>query len=294
MSDDFIYDAFISYSHRDKDWVRGELLLRLEREGIKVCIDFRDFEPGAPSVLEMERAVKESRKTFLVLTPAYLESEWTEFEGILLQTLDPANRKRRLIPLLKERCELPLRINAFTHVDFTEDGGAPWSRLIAALKPPAPQRKKKSRPTRDDWLLVHPYPMPPNFTGRAAERQMLSGWLEGNGPPLFVLRALGGFGKSALVWHWLLHDVEPGRWPRILWWSFYEPRATFDAFLTETLAYLGVDPKQLGPREQVKALLVALRQPGILLVLDGFERELRAFAGMGACVPGGRGGRSSG
>ncbi len=108
--------------------------------------------------------------------------------------------------------------------------------------------------------------MPPNFTGRAAEREMLTGWLAADGDhPLLVLRALGGFGKSALAWHWLLHDVDPARWPRVVWWSFYEGDASFDRFLEETLAYLGADPRGLGPRQQADELLRCLHQPGTLL-----------------------------
>ena len=51
----------------------------------------------------------------------------------------------------------------------------------------------------DYWALKHPYPMPPNFTGRIAERALLTHWLkEDSENRLFILRALGGFGKSAL------------------------------------------------------------------------------------------------
>ncbi len=79
--------------------------------------------------------------------------------------------------------------------------------------------------------------------------------------PLLVVRALGGFGKSALAWHWLLHDVDPRRWPRVVWWSFYEGDASFDRFLAETLAYLGVDPRYLGPRQQADELLRRCTSP---------------------------------
>lgn len=129
------YDAFISYSHRDKEWVHGWLLTRLEEAGLRVCVDFRDFEPGASSITEMERAVLQSRKTLLLLTPDYLASEWAEFENILASTLDPAARQRRVIPLLLKRCELPLRIRAVTYLDFTSlDHEFQLQRLLAAIR----------------------------------------------------------------------------------------------------------------------------------------------------------------
>jgi hypothetical protein len=134
----FRYDVFISYSHRDQDWVRGDLLKKLEAGGLQVCIDFRDFEVGAPSVKEMVRAVEASRKTLLVLTPAYLESDWTEFESSLVQTLDPANKRRRLIPLCKSRCQLPPEISYLTYVNFYEPQyvDIEWKKLLIALEEP--------------------------------------------------------------------------------------------------------------------------------------------------------------
>jgi len=43
----FEFDVFISYSSQDKEWVRGELLERVERAGVKAFIDFRDFTRGS-------------------------------------------------------------------------------------------------------------------------------------------------------------------------------------------------------------------------------------------------------
>ncbi|MDH4137814.1 MAG: toll/interleukin-1 receptor domain-containing protein, partial [Anaerolineae bacterium] len=241
-----------------------------------------------PSLVNMERAVEDSRYTLVVLTPAWVESEWTEFESLLVGTADPAGRRRKLIPLMLKSCRPPSRIAMLTWVDFTraDRQDIAWTQLLTALGAP-PVQEAPEEPTRAEWCLAHPYPMPPNFTGRAAEREMLSRWLGTDTQhPLLVLRALGGFGKSALGWHWLLHAVDPARWPRVVWWSFCEGDASFDGFLQETLAYLGVDPRGLGPRQQAEALLRLLHQPGILLLLDGFERALRAYSGMDAAYRG--------
>ena len=76
------YDVFISYSSHDADWARGDLLARLEGAGLRVCIDFRDFKPGAPSISEMVRGITTSRKTLIILTPEYITSAWCEIEGL--------------------------------------------------------------------------------------------------------------------------------------------------------------------------------------------------------------------
>jgi hypothetical protein len=54
-------------------------------------IDFRDSTRGALSIAECERGVVKCRKTLAVLTPGYIESEWTKIEAAMAQTLSPAN-----------------------------------------------------------------------------------------------------------------------------------------------------------------------------------------------------------
>jgi tetratricopeptide (TPR) repeat protein len=146
---EFDYDVFISYSSRDKEWVRGDLLRGIEKVGLRAFIDFRDFQRGAPSIKEMERGVSTCRKTLLVLTPDYIESGWCEIENIMSQTLDPANRDLRVIPLLKAPCKRPLRIDALAHVDFTDgaDFDIAWHQLLTALDALPERPAEKAIPT---------------------------------------------------------------------------------------------------------------------------------------------------
>ena len=129
------YDVFVSYSHTDQAWVHNELLPRLEAAGLKVIIDDRDFEIGVPSLVNMERAVETSRHTLIVLTPAWIQSEWAEFESLLVVTADPAARRRKLIPLLLKPCALPSRISILTYADFTDlaKREGEITRLLGAL-----------------------------------------------------------------------------------------------------------------------------------------------------------------
>jgi len=283
MTEEFRYDVFISYSHADEDWVVKTLLPRLEAAGLKVCIDYRDFDAGKPSIINMEDAVDQSRYTLLVLTPNWTGSDWTGFESVLVQTDDPLGRRQKMIPLMLEKCELPKRIKTLTYVDFTRPDRAEiaWTQLLTALGKP-PEAPTPDAPTSPTWFLKHPYGMPPNFTGRVDERAALTQWLDNDrAHPLRMLRALGGFGKSALAWHWITHDLDARCWPRLVWWGFYDER-DFTTFLGETLEYLRVDVGRLSVSQQVDALLQLLRQPGTLLILDGFERALRAYGSMSA------------
>ena len=123
LNGDSVYDVFLSYRQRepDKSWVRKTLLPKLEAEGIKACIDYRDFRLGAVLIEEMQRAVVQSRYSLAVLTPAYLQSNFTEFENVLAQHLGLEKSQRRLLAMMREECEPELRISAQLWLDMTDD-----------------------------------------------------------------------------------------------------------------------------------------------------------------------------
>jgi hypothetical protein len=114
------YDVFISYRRRDPDrtWVRTRLVPRLGLEGLRVCLDVESFRLGAPLVLEMGRAVESSTYTVAVLTPAYLESTFTELESVLAEHLGLEERERRLIVIMREftRPRLGMRARAWLNM----------------------------------------------------------------------------------------------------------------------------------------------------------------------------------
>jgi len=184
-------DVFISYSHTDRAWVQDWLLPRLEEAGLRVCIDSRDFEIGLPSLDNMERAAENSRHTLVVLTPAWVHSEWTNFEALLTQTNDPIGRRRRVLPLMLEDCDPPLRLSVLTYADFRnahhrEDQVA---RVVSAIRsekrnaqPAASSDISRvapatapSRPQGDHWAETQQYV----FAGRQCYNRR---W-----PPLYMV-----------------------------------------------------------------------------------------------------------
>jgi hypothetical protein len=171
---EYQYDVFISYSHADRVWVWDELLPRLEGTGLRVCIDDRDFEIGVPCLVNMERAVDNSRHTLLVLTPAWVESEWAEFESLLVGTSDPAGRKRRLLPLTLCPCQPPPRIAMLTYADFTQlhDHTNQFSRLLRQLL----STSTMARPPTEElppFIAGPPITHPRCFFGRKRELKRL-------------------------------------------------------------------------------------------------------------------------
>ena len=227
------YDVFISHSRADAGWVRDWLLPRLEGAGLRVCVDFRDFDLGRPSLVNMERAVDASRHTLLVLTPALVASEWAEFEALLTQTPDPAGRHRRLIPLLLHPCQPPDRIAMLTCADFTR--AEAWERelprVVAAIRDELrlPELGPKlGRLLEPASLTLHTVRAPvADFTGRDAEIAALLAHLSGDGAAALIsgIRGMGGVGKTELALvlaHWLaprypdaqlMFELQPGGQP---------------------------------------------------------------------------------
>jgi sulfatase modifying factor 1 len=156
----FTYDVFISYSHADEDWVCNTLLRRLEKAGLRVCIDYRDFVPGKPALINMQDAVNDSRFTLLIITPNWVKSEWALYESLLVRTKDPAGLQRRTIPLRLEVCDLPDFISNITWVDFTRPDRLEiaWTQLLTALGAPpihkAPPTVSKKAPRLAPTILT--------------------------------------------------------------------------------------------------------------------------------------------
>jgi hypothetical protein len=191
----YTYDLFISYNHVARAWVQSELLPRLEAAGLKVCIDYRDFEIGAPSLVNMEQAVKKSRHTLAVLTPGWVESEWCEFECLLANTTDPAGRKRKLLPLMLQPCELPLRLTSLTYADFTNpsEHSECFNRLLQQLQ------VKTVAKEISPFVAGPPITDPRHFFGREHELKRLLNLFKN--PPLQNAAIIGPrrSGKTSLL-----------------------------------------------------------------------------------------------
>lgn len=134
MAKKFTYDAFISYSNRDREFANS-LLIALEKRNLKIAIDYRDFRIGSPVIKEMERLIENSRYTITVLSPDYLVSNWTDFELLTASTADPAARLRKIIPVMHREVALPARLKHLTYLDFTKNFDTSLERLTKALSP---------------------------------------------------------------------------------------------------------------------------------------------------------------
>jgi tetratricopeptide (TPR) repeat protein len=278
---------FISYSSKDKKWVTEWLVPRLEGAGVEVCIDFRDFEIGGVSLHDMRDAVKECQWTILVITQNWIESEWTKFEALILQTQDPLNLKGRMLPLVLEKCSLPEELSIFTYADFREKNNreTELNRLLEQLK--LKVEKDKTGPIGPTTSLapekISTSKLPttgPHLFGRDVELKVLDeAWNHGE-IDVVTLVAWGGVGKTALVNHWLntMRKENYKGAQKVYAWSFYSQgaeegkQASADEFMQETLQWFGDDDPTLGSTvEKGRRLARLVKKQKTLLILDGME-----------------------
>ena len=248
--------------------------------------------------LEYATAIKLKKPCFLFLAP-----EDFPLPGILIE----CDAKRTRQGEFRRRAAQGVIRDTFTS---PEDLATRIVQAIYAwqMSTAKPGRPGGFLPLPPQPHFAHTYPLQENFTGRLRERHLLTEWLTGDRNVLSIV-AIGGMGKSALTWAWLQRDVlglplpgvresdgsdcrvpESARPEGVLWWSFYEREASFAAFVREALYYASngkADPAAYPSLyDQLKVLAALLAERRLLLVLDGFERELRAYAGLNAAYQG--------
>lgn len=150
-------------------------------------------------------------------------------------------------------------------------------------------------PRPPEAFVAHPYTLleTHRLVGRRPELDLLTDWVAKPDAEIYkshILNvvAVGGLGKSALTWKWF-NDIAPQEMSPLsgrLWWSFYESGATFENFVTRAFAYVTRRPLDEAQRipapDRETQLLAALDREPFLLVLDGLERVLIAYARMDA------------
>ncbi|NXU96722.1 TLR22 protein, partial [Cettia cetti] len=146
---DVCYDAFVSYSENDSDWVENTMVRELEQAcpPFRLCLHKRDFVPGKWIVDNIIDSIEKSRKTLFVLSEHFVQSEWCKYEldfshfrlfdenndAAILVLLEPIQSKA--IP--KRFCKLRKIMNTKTYLEWPageEQQQVFWFNLKVALR----------------------------------------------------------------------------------------------------------------------------------------------------------------
>lgn len=105
---DKLFDAFLTYSSKDEQFVIEELATKLENgdKKFKLCLNYRDFNGvmignNVNYISDtIVQAIDTSRRTIMILSDNFIKSEWCRFEFKTAHHQVLKDRKKRLIVIL--------------------------------------------------------------------------------------------------------------------------------------------------------------------------------------------------
>ncbi|KAK3103816.1 hypothetical protein FSP39_022144 [Pinctada imbricata] len=143
----YTYDAFLSYSNRDSDWVinvlYSHLTINLNKQ---VCFHDKDFQVGHWISDEIIRCIDESRKVIFIVTHHFLESEWTTYELEMARMHAFRSERNGLIIIMKDKVPIKSMPNTLKkiwwrvvclelpHEQSSDSESLFWSKLKHALE----------------------------------------------------------------------------------------------------------------------------------------------------------------
>ncbi|XP_050734015.1 protein toll-like [Eriocheir sinensis] len=151
------YDAFISYSHKDEEFVMKVLVPGLEcgEPRYRVCLHYRDWVPGEYIQNQIMQSVEASRRTIVVLSSNFIESVWGQLEFRAAHSQALQDRTNRIIVIVYGKIpsendldeKLKLYITTKTYVRWGDNKF--WEKLRYIMPHPPDLVQKKHRKRRD-------------------------------------------------------------------------------------------------------------------------------------------------
>ena len=209
-------DFFISYTHTDQQWAEW-IAMQLETAGYTLFIQAWDFRPGSNFIAEMDRAAQTTERTILVLSPSYVQSEYTFAEWAARFRRDPKGTHCLLLPIRIQPCNVEGLLGPIVYIDLVGcDEQTAHERLLAGVPRGRVKPARVSFPVSQQagfegpafpaplpsiWTI--PYPRNPVFTGRLAfltrlTNALKAGQLGALSQPQ-AISGLGGIGKTQIA-----------------------------------------------------------------------------------------------
>ncbi len=154
-------DFFISYTSTDRQWAEW-IAWQLEEATYRVIIQAWDFRPGTNFVAEMDTAAKHADRTLLVLSAAYLTSDYAFAEWAAAFRHDAKGKQGRVLPVRIQKCEVEGLLGSIVYIDLVgQDEAQARGHLLAGVqreraKPatvPFPVESQEKRAIREEINL---------------------------------------------------------------------------------------------------------------------------------------------
>ena len=220
-------DFFISFAGADRklaEWIAKEL----EAHGCSTYFQPWDFRPGSNFVLEMHKAARHTRRTLVVLSPDYLNGEFTQAEWASAFRQDPTGSRRTVIPIRVRPCTPDSLLGPIVYEDLVGLSEAEArERLFTAISDerPKPRLDASFAPAA---VFNVPYLRNSAFTGRREVIRDLRGALTAGTMGILsqVIVGLGGIGKTQTA---LEYAYEYEQEYRYVFWVIAETEQTLNS-----------------------------------------------------------------
>jgi hypothetical protein len=110
---------FISYSHKDKDFVDRLALILIDNR-IKVFVDRWEMKLGDSITTKIQDAISDASYLMVILSKNSVASDWCKREITSALMLELERKRIVLLPILIEDCEIPLFLRDKFYADFRQ------------------------------------------------------------------------------------------------------------------------------------------------------------------------------
>lgn len=102
-SDEFRFDAFVTYTEEDYQLACITFYQALTSLGFKISIPDKDFLPGISEAEQLLQCIDQSRKVVIIVTENFLENGWNSYAVQMVVTHAFHNqRERSIIVIIKD------------------------------------------------------------------------------------------------------------------------------------------------------------------------------------------------
>ena len=116
--------VFISHNVNDKPFAR-RLANDLKNHGIEVWIDEAEIKLGDSLIDKISEAINEVDYVAVLLSKYSVSSEWVKREVNVALTHEISGKNVKILPLLLEKCEIPIFLKDRLYADFTAENKYP-------------------------------------------------------------------------------------------------------------------------------------------------------------------------
>ncbi|XP_058465595.1 myeloid differentiation primary response protein MyD88-like [Malaya genurostris] len=131
------YDAFVLFADADVEFAT-KMIERLEEKQLKICVKDRDFLAGISFEHEaiIRLITERCRRLLVIISKEFLRSPLNEFFVTFTQALQIEQKKRKIIPCVYERLELPANLKFLHVLDYKRSNKLYnfWDKLVDAIK----------------------------------------------------------------------------------------------------------------------------------------------------------------